>query len=1419
MSRTIVICSLAVIVCCPPWAAAQDRDSDGLPDHIETQLGTNPDLDEALQVVIDDKTRQTGDRPGPTAPDIDKVYFGHVAEDRYVWKITFAEDYPPDDTIFHLYCDIDNDTTTGRQEADWVRGVDIMYSLVDSKDSLRVINPAVRKDRFMPVRMVVEGNAIYICDDLSPDAMTVRDGNTDFRMYVLSQVRTNQSDGDSTVWIDCRVPVYPEREAPEMTYPRPENFEALTMPDFSELTYRLWQQAGTIRLLPADAAIEGYTLLMSDEFEGPIEEQGSVTWRCPASGEYHIGLVLQDNAAQLEGLDLAVNGKRIGTVLGTNPTTRQVLYYTSRPQALEQGDAIRLSNAAQAAKARFTSVCMLAEEPSVPPLRIENITAWHMPDEPGERRQRVMVAWTTNRPASGSVHYSLAGPEAFEQNGTLEEGRGAVNNHFVILPPELRASGYQLAITCVEPPQDTYEAMTAAASYTVWMEPRQHYAGPPPEADLPTGIGLTVHEPTGLDRSAWPVTSGVPLPHGLVTNPASCRIVDASGAPVPAQFSALSWWPDGIWVKWLQVDLLADTRAGEDTLYTLEFTGTVPEPQSRVRVDAGGIVTTPEDWRRPAGVVRLPVTVDTGALRLQLAQGGFAPFSRVTVGDRAVSAVAEGQGGFEITDADGKVYSSALAEPEAVIVESEGPLRATLCVRGKLVAADGAAYMRYLCRLHFFAGRPYVRTVFSLDNDVSEPDMNLFSSVRLRVPAALSGATVLCGADDGTVPLPVGGRLLQDEDNHFAAATVEGKRAAGWLLAESAAGATAVTVRDFWQRYPKGFATDAGGIDLQLHPALLSGQYAGASEDDVNKLYFWCDEGRYRVRTGVRLTSEFAVDFAPEVTEGEYLSAELWQKPLYLACTPDWYCQSGAFGPMAPRRDGAFEPYERSMDAAFHKFLERREAVREYGFMNYGDWFGERKFNWGNQEYDTQWALAAGFARTGNLDMLRRAESAARHNADIDTTHHWPDPRQVGSVYTHCIGHTGGYFGDDWKEMGFFNRGPRDTGHTWAQGHFYLYALTGEPTYLETGRLVADWLVSRTTDFGFYSERNVGWPLVAMVGGYNVTGNPVYLNAAKLMADGALWRMHPDRRMWGHFLDPNECKHQPRCWGSKPFMTGVLLHGLKMYDLAQPREDIKQAIVDNCDFLWRETYIPADMGFCYSQCTTFASKGGTWTLSLVGDGLAYGCLLDPERRHRDRLLEATSAHMYRSPVDSFGKTFTQGLCFAPQMLHDLSALGLTEIPQPPDKEPARPVEPPLGGVPMVQGEDFSAQGGGEVQIRTDKAGVVGKAISHWDDEGHWLRWELDADRDGKYWVVVRYCTPNPVQRAAEVDGAEALPQTFEATGGFGADPSDWRHAPLRGADGEPLVLDLKTGKHTIVLTNTDGQGMNVDYIALVPAGE
>ncbi|MEI6501837.1 MAG: CBM35 domain-containing protein, partial [Armatimonadota bacterium] len=183
-------------------------------------------------------------------------------------------------------------------------------------------------------------------------------------------------------------------------------------------------------------------------------------------------------------------------------------------------------------------------------------------------------------------------------------------------------------------------------------------------------------------------------------------------------------------------------------------------------------------------------------------------------------------------------------------------------------------------------------------------------------------------------------------------------------------------------------------------------------------------------------------------------------------------------------------------------------------------------------------------------------------------------------------------------------------------------------------------------------------------------------------------------------------------------------------------------------------------------------------------------------------------------------SFEVTLKAAPALLYGGKACGVTAKlgeDGPTGSVSFRIEEAPLTGVPLAQAEDFSGQGGGSVQLRDDKLGSVGKAFSHWDTKDHWLSWKLTVLETGKYWLVLRYCTPNGAARNLEIDGVAVSHTVFGGTGSFGsATQSDWAHQCFRDDKSQRINIALTAGEHTIKITNVDGKGMNLDYVALVP---
>jgi hypothetical protein len=136
------------------------------------------------------------------------------------------------------------------------------------------------------------------------------------------------------------------------------------------------------------------------------------------------------------------------------------------------------------------------------------------------------------------------------------------------------------------------------------------------------------------------------------------------------------------------------------------------------------------------------------------------------------------------------------------------------------------------------------------------------------------------------------------------------------------------------------------------------------------------------------------------------------------------------------------------------------------------------------------------------------------------------------------------------------------------------------------------------------------------------------------------------------------------------------------------------------------------------------------------------------------------------------------------------------------------------GMPLrTEAETYVEEEGGTMHLRTDKLGASALSLSHWNTEGHSLEWDVDIPTAGEYVLLVRYACPKDASRTLAIDGRECSTMHFPLSGGYGSASADnWDLAVLRDDEGRPKSLQLSAGCHRIRLGNTDGMGLNLDYL-------
>lgn len=571
-------------------------------------------------------------------------------------------------------------------------------------------------------------------------------------------------------------------------------------------------------------------------------------------------------------------------------------------------------------------------------------------------------------------------------------------------------------------------------------------------------IPLTVRNFAPHACPRLPIWTGVPLPRSAAADPAALRLLDSSGAAVPAQFDVLATWSDGS-IKWVLVSFFAAPGAAA---------GEPPAAEEFVLV---------ADDASPAPPPAQPVTarpdthcfkVATGPLKFYVNRHGFAGLSQVRLDTDCdgrfdsddLMAPASDAAGIVAEAADGTMYASQFGEQDGIEVELDGPVHACVAVRGDLRSrASGPPLLNYRMRIHAFAGSSLVRVVLTVHNPrpagrpedgarwvLGQSGSVLLKSLEYVVPVRLPEGhrRVTLSAEPGKlldrIPLTGPVTVYQDSsggDNWFNRAHVNsenviplrfrgyrvhyhrreidaGLRATPWLEVSDMRWGVALAAPAFWENFPKALGVDADGtIRLGLWPARSADVHelqGGEQKTHEFWLYFLHRRGDRSVRQRMA--------FAREVMPACLARPVAWPEAETVA-------RANVLDPILPPDPKRFAEYEAMVAAAVRgrvNLFTHREEADEYGWRHFGDTpaYNEHDQTQGachgllacshyNNEYDLGFGMLVQALRNADADpQLAKAwwdlgMDALRHEADIDIYHSKEDPAPIynGGTFTH----------------------------------------------------------------------------------------------------------------------------------------------------------------------------------------------------------------------------------------------------------------------------------------------------------------------------------------------------------------------------------------------------------------------------------
>lgn len=738
-----------------------------------------------------------------------------------------------------------------------------------------------------------------------------------------------------------------------------------------------------------------------------------------------------------------------------------------------------------------------------------------------------------------------------------------------------------------------------------------------------------------------PVTGGVPLPSGAAPRGSRFLLHNvAAGEPVPLQTRVLATWPDGS-ARWLLLDFLAQPPAGGAAHFVL----------SRTRKNGKATPAPPvpvQSRQGPSPRLR------SGSVEVALSAEG-----RLEISNRFRVNLA-------LTAASG---ARCRTRVERAILETTGAMRSTMRVEGAFILPHDKRWFGFGVRVSVYAGLSLVRLEPRIVVDAEQGVLQRLRELRLDVVplSPITGWRIGGVPDRHRAGALEPERLFQVDDRNWRldGTNGTGRQAPGWAELTDAQGTAAVYLRDFWQQWPKALEVGPHGSSIGLFPRFSRGEFRHMTP--WYKYDYLFHGACYQLRTGQARRWDTWLDLGGD---GVSLAA-IAREPAVPVAEPAQAVTAGVWGDLRPTGTpglGKFDAVEQRM---FRQYLRTIRAERDYGAMNWGDWFGERQCNWGNHEYDTVNQLLIRFARTGDPDAFYAADVAARHSSEVDVVHHVnPDlkkwfrsttspeiyrtyPARPGMMHEHAVGHVGGFhskerirrlfvsFGTGKSKTPYLCLEPYNLGHVFCEGLVRHYFLTGDPWLKRTAECMGENLAALVLDGQFphfeggsHSGRVNGWTMAALAAVYELNRSPRIRRAMRRLADLTLAARDPHCGGWLYELPWGHCfcttrKHV----GEAGFITCVRLNGLIRYHRLTGDRRVPPAVCGAVTHLNRDTWMERESGWRYTSCPASAGPARS---GVILSALAGACRFGNDPEHWRILQRAWDAQLKDMMSDSTG---------------------------------------------------------------------------------------------------------------------------------------------------------------------------------------
>ena len=519
-------------------------------------------------------------------------------------------------------------------------------------------------------------------------------------------------------------------------------------------------------------------------------------------------------------------------------------------------------------------------------------------------------------------------------------------------------------------------------------------------------LPLTIKDNSGVTRNNWPITSGVPLPYGLVKEASQLRLVDSSGAEIPCQFKVTSrYWARDKSIRWVLLDFQVYVPANKHTIVSLTNDRPSAPIKERILVDENS----------------QQIHIKTGRLEIDIDKNNNNIFNNVSIDGARIIQSTNKNGTYlksgainqaehfqgpkwnnhgwqknstlEKINISESIYKGAIQDSSDVYVETSGPLRTVIVIKGKFlpeksgngIIKDGMYF--YTIRIHFYHNHSFVVLEHSIENSdaITRPQWSyLFREAGLEHKLLINNATITGGGNTTPVSFKLNsndsaslyqgpasiikkyGKYKVKDGQYVIAknsqAINNGSKARFLDISDQQKG-LAISFRYFWEEAPRAIQLSPGKAKIILH--------ADAPPDNLLTLK---KRPGYDLDFGERIIDDVLYYFHTGDAKQANVSniVESFQYPLFAYAPPAWYSDTETW---------YFEVSPLPAKPSKKSYGDRHWTTKSIGYNKHGY---NRSYNSGGH-HDSLNSGWLSFIRTGDLSELEKNRSLTRwsiaHNA------------------------------------------------------------------------------------------------------------------------------------------------------------------------------------------------------------------------------------------------------------------------------------------------------------------------------------------------------------------------------------------------------------------------------------------------------